>query len=169
MALATGWFIAPYRRKDPRLGQPGRENVIEDFNTQIKVLDGGVWGGEEGFGNSAIIWVRANASTLTAIDATQGVTGFPGARLDDLLGTLLSQGRLNAVHNKLNALGFTDAEILSSLGTLNLALASARQVFALVLSRRFSPRYDAPSDTIVLDGAPITPTAIDVVALPVPL
>jgi hypothetical protein len=167
--MPVGWFLAPYKRRDTVLRDdagttvrrfPGRYCSVDDFRQQI-VADGGDWLAAECPGNEAVVKVRASSTTLTAIGQTAGVLRIP-SRFTDPNATLgnLTSGERNTLLARLQALGYTTQEISAALGS-NLTGWRQRtlgQVLRFVLTRRLKPRYDAGSDSIVLDG-PVQPTA----------
>lgn len=142
------WFLVPYLRRTS-MPRPERYCAMDDFSSAIKA-DGGEWTETEVLGNHAIVKVRASAATLQTINAAQGFTRLPKDRLDDALSDLTQQQR-TALRDRIEALGYARAEWQAALGT-DLGAVTLRQVLVFVASRRLKPRYDAGTDTIVLDG-----------------
>lgn len=158
--MATGWFIAPYKRRvRPQLSGIVRYCAMNDFNVQIQAFNGGRWAETEVLGQHAIVKVRASAATMTAIANTAGFTRIPVAALDDTLSSLTTAQK-NAIRNKVQALGYTLAELQerfpNDLGTYTL-----RQLLMFVAQRRRLVRYDAGTDSIIDDGPdqPVRPLA----------
>lgn len=151
--MATGWFLAPYKRRDLD-GQIGRYCSMDDY-TPLVTTDGGGWAEAECLGNAAVVKVRASAATLTTIAADPGITRIPVALLDDPLSTLTPAQR-TALQTRVLALGYTLAELQAQFPG-GLTGTTLRQLLRFVLSRRLQSRYDQPTDTIILDG-PVQPT-----------
>lgn len=152
----VAWFIVPYKRltTGPGAEQPFRYPAIFDFDAQIKA-DGGTHAHTEILGNTALVKVRASAATLTAIAGAPGVMRIPNhTALTDTLGDLTSAQR-TAILNKLQALGYSLAEIQAALPA-NWQSVTLGQVLRFAATRRLKPRHDAASDTIILDG-PVQP------------
>lgn len=146
--MAVAWFFAPYKRRD--LGSvKSRYCAMDDFTTQI-VADGGAWSECECLGDQAIVKVRASSATLTTINAAPGMLRVPLGLLDDPLSSLTAPQR-TAIRNRIEALGYTPAEINAAIP--DLSVVTLRDVLKFVLRRRLKPRYDSGTDTIILDGA----------------
>lgn len=143
-----GWFVAPYKRL-PSTVRIARYCAMDDFTALIQA-DGGDWREVEGLGNRCYVKVRASAATLSTINAAPGFTRIPLARLDDPLSSLTA-GQRTAIRQRLLDAGYTLAAINAAIP--NLAQATLRDVLRFAVSRRQKPRYDAATDTIVLDGA----------------
>jgi hypothetical protein len=110
--MAIGWFIAPYKR-DTGARRPTRYVIVDDLTPQIRV-GGGDWTEAEVLGGVAIVKVRASAATLNAIAALSGVTRIPVSQLGDPLSTL-STAQKNAIRTRVQALGYTLAELNAAL------------------------------------------------------
>lgn len=146
------WFICPYKRRiypDTPVQWPERYCAMDDFTAQIRA-DGGTWSEAECLGDHAVIKVRASAAILTLIAAAPGFTRIPKDLLDETLADL-SNAQRTAIVNKLESLGYTAQEIRDRLG-VNISSRTLRDVLRFALTRRRKPRYDASTDTIILDG-----------------
>lgn len=156
--MPIAWYAVPYKRRDLNSG-PGRYCAMDDFTVQI-LADGGDWTESEGLGDNAIVKVRASNATLTLIDAAPGFVASPKrwSSLQNFL-TDMTAGERNTFQNKFLSLGYTQAEINAAMGS-TLALWQShtlKHLLSLFVSRRNKPRYDAGTDTIILDG-PNQPT-----------
>lgn len=148
--MALAWFIVPYKRRNPGKVPPERYCAMDDFTEQIRA-DGGDWSETEILGDAAIVKTRASAATLATIAATAGFDRFPNhVNLNDTLGDLTA-GQRNAILNRALALGYSQAEIDAALPP-NWQNVTLRQVLRFLAGRRLRPRYDQPTDTIVVDG-----------------
>lgn len=161
--MPVAWFICTYKR-DPNPGPPTRYCAMLDFDDQIQA-DGGHWAETEVLGNYALVKTRASTATLVAIAADPGFLRIPLSRLNDSLSSLSAQQR-NAIRTRLNAMGYSDSDILTALGN-NLAQRTLGDILRFAASRRLKPRYDAVQDLIVLDGAiqvcrPVADVDVDV-------
>ena len=155
--MALQWFMVDYKRRD--LGsKPGRYCAMDDFNTQIQA-DGGDWSETEILGDKALVKVNASPTTLTTIGNTAGFFGIPAKWVtltDDL--SSMTAGERNQMQNAILSLGYTKAEIDGAMGN-TLALWQQNtldDLLSLCAIRRLKPRYDTPTDTIILDG-PVQP------------
>ena len=157
--MALAWFICPYKRMTRTTGDPPvtvnvvpptRYCAMDDFTALIRA-DGGDWHETEILGSHALVKVRADAATLTTIDAAVGFVRLPNhVDLNDTLGDLTA-GQRSALHAKALALGYSQAEIDAALPP-NWSAVTLRQVLRFLATRRLKPRYDEQTDTIVLDG-----------------
>jgi hypothetical protein len=127
---------------------------MRQFTPQIHA-DGGAWRAIEVLGNRCLAKVRASASTLSTINAAPGFVRVPLTRLDDPLSSL-SPAQRTAIRNILTDAGYTMAEINARFP--NLADHTLGDALRFLASRRLKPRYDAATDTIILDGPP-SPTS----------
>jgi hypothetical protein len=123
---------------------------MDDHTAAIRA-DGGAWAETEILGNMAIVKVRATAATLTTIADATGFTRLPLSVLDNSLASLSTTQR-TAIRNKLNDMGYSVAEIQARFGS-DLSIYTLGDVLRFAASRRLKPRYDAATDTIILDGA----------------
>lgn len=152
--MALGWFICPYKRRNPGEVPPERYCAVDDFTDLIRA-DGGDWDETEILGDHALVKVRASVATLTTINAEPGFARIPNhVELNDTLGDLTEPQR-TAILNKLLAIGYSQAEIDAVLPA-NWAAVTLRQVLRFAATRRLKPRYDVGTDTVVCDG-PIQP------------
>lgn len=160
--MALAWFICPYKRRNPGQTPPTRYCAMDDFTATIQA-DGGTWDETEILGDSALVKVRASAATLTTINQAPNFMRIPNhTDLSDTLGDLTALQR-QAILDKLQALGYSLAEINAALPA-NWAAVTLRQVLKFAATRRLKPRYDHPTDTIVCDG-PVQPVKdVDIVA-----
>jgi len=172
--MALAWFICPYKRRNPGETPPTRYCAMDDFTGPIWADNGWpqgnvpgsptFWSETEILGDAAIVKVRAEAGTLSTINAAPGFLRIPNhVDLGDTLGDLTA-GQKQVLLNKAVALGYSLAEIQAALPT-NWSTVTLRQVLAFLAQRRLKPRYDPDTDEIVLDGAvqPVRPLD-DVVA-----
>lgn len=151
--MAVGWYFAPYKRRDVD-GQVGRYCAIDDY-TSLVAADGGTWSEAECLGNTAVVKVRASAATLATIAADPTITRVPLTLLDDPVSSLTLAQR-NAIQAKLNALGYTNQELVAGFPGWPVGYVLA-DILRFALQRRLRPRYDTATDAIVLDG-PVDPT-----------
>ena len=151
--MPIGWFIIPYKRRltahEPRTRYP----AIDDYTTDIKAM-GGKWSETEVLGNFCIVKVRASTGVLNAIAAVDGFQRLPKNRLDDPLSDLSVQA-LKKIRNMLEDMGYPKAEITERFGN-DLSVYTLRDVLKFATRRRLKPRYNEPTDEIILDG-PIQP------------
>lgn len=154
--MSVSWFICTYKRSSGRI--PGRYCAMDDYTAQI-VADGGTWSETEVLGNYALVKVRASDTTLQTIADDPLFLRIPLNRLDILLSQLTAQQR-QLIRNRLNAMGYTDAEILAALGN-NIGQRTLGEVLRFAASRRRKPRYDEVQDLIVLDGEIVVPRLVD--------
>jgi len=147
--MATGWFLVPYIHDVDNPMGPLRYCAMDDYTAQIRE-DGGNWSEAECLGDHAVVKVSAFTATLTTLASVPGFVQVPLGILDTPLGELTPQQR-TAIKNKVEALGYSAAEIKDKLGS-NWANVTLRKVFRFVLTRRLKPRWDSGSGQIVLDG-----------------
>jgi len=156
--MPTAFFFCPYKRVTPDR-RPGRVEVyvaMDDFTPQIQA-DGGAWYERECLGAQAIVKVRASLATLQAINATPGFQKIPIAHLSDPTSGMTTNQR-TAILNKLQALGYTLTEINAAFPLGWDGPYTLRDIIVFALSRRQSPRYDQPSDTVVWNGSLLPPS-----------
>lgn len=156
--MALGWFVVPFKRRNPGVVPPERYCSMDDFTVQIRA-DGGDWDETEILGDSALVKVRASAATLALISAAPGVFTVPSRffRLEDSLADLKA-GERNQMENAIVSLGYSQAELDLGMGS-SLAAWRSRSLadlFGVAATRRLKPRYDAGADTIFVDG-PVQP------------
>jgi hypothetical protein len=162
--MALGWFITDYVRKDKN-GRPTRICRMNDFTATI-FAEGGDWAEVEVLGGYAIVKVRASSAILTTIAGTAGFQRIPPAFTDlsTTMGSLTTTQR-TAILNRILAMGYTNEEINTVLGT-NLAgwrTKTLGQLLHFVTSRRRKPRYDAIASAIVLDGEIVACESVETV------
>lgn len=126
---------------------------MDDFTGLIRA-EGGDWHETEVLGNFAIVKVRGSVPTLALIANTAGFRRLPKDRLDDSLADLTAAQK-QALRDRLLDMGYSVAEIQTALGN-DLGTKMLRGVLRFAATRRRKPRYDAPTDTILLDG-PVQP------------
>ena len=146
--MAIGWFLVPYDHFPLHPLGPVRVCGMNRYTAAI-ALDGGAWSESECLGDHAIVKVRALDTTLTTIAQTAGFQRLPKDLLNDALNTL-SNAQKDAITNKLQALGYSLAEIRADLGN-NIGTKTLRDVLRFALKRRLKPRWNGTA--IVLDGA----------------
>lgn len=146
--MPIAWFICTYKRR-PGIARPTRYCGMDDHTGAIRA-DGGTWSESEVLGNSAIVKVRASAETLTAIANDPNIQRIPVGLLDDSLGSLTVTQR-TAIRDRVLAMGYTTEEVTAALGN-DLSAVTLRTLLQFVTGRRQRPRYEAGTDTIVLDG-----------------
>lgn len=148
--MAVGWFLCPYKRLATGVGarKPVRYCAMRDVDAMIRA-DGGEWTETEVLGDRAIVKVRASAATLATIAGTPTFRRLPLTALDDPLSSLTA-GQRNAIKTELLDAGYSLDEVTTALP--DLATVTLRQVLSFLASRRMRPRYDANTDTIILDG-----------------
>ena len=142
-----GWFICPYKRR-PHPTRVIRYCAMDDFTAQIN-SDQGTWAEVEVLGNVAIVKVVASALTLTTIGAAANFVALPFTALNTALSKLTAQQR-TVLRAKALALGYTPTEFDQTFP--DLTAVTAGQLLAFLTTRRNTPRYDAQTDTIFLDG-----------------
>lgn len=154
--MALAWFICDYKQ-NLTTRVPRRYCAMDDFSAQIR-RDGGTWAESEVLGSKALVKVRANASTLTAINQAAGFVRIPNhVSLQDTLGDLTANQR-NILLNLLRDMGYTDAEVQAALPA-DWANVTLGQVLRFVTNRRLKPRWDGTQ--IVMDGQAETPRPIE--------
>lgn len=151
--MTIAWFLAPYKRdtSDPH---PSRYCLVQDYNAAI-VADGGAWIDTEVLGNMAIVKVRASNATLATIAADAAIVRIPAhTALTDTLGDLTA-GQRNAILNKLNAMGYSNAEINAALPA-DWTSVTLGQVLRFAATRRLRwngpPWFDIGDAPINLNG-----------------
>lgn len=160
--MAVAWFIVPYSAVTLRRANDGRVCSMDEY-TDIIRLDGGSWAETEVLGNHAVVKVSATPATLTALAADVRFQRIPVSLLDDTLASL-TNAQVDAISNKVQALGYSLAEIQAALGTTRAQIRqkTLRQVLRFVASRRIKPRYDANTQAVVFDtGVEVTPRSIE--------
>lgn len=149
--MAIGWYIVPYKRlTGASLPMPTRYCAMGDHTATIHAA-GGAWSEVEVLGNQAIVKVRATPAVLTQLNGVAGFRRLPKDLLDDSLASL-STGVKTAIRNELTSAGYTLAEVQARFGS-DIGQYTLRDVLNFFASRRLKPRYDAGTDTIILDGA----------------
>ncbi len=137
---------------------------MDDFTVQI-LADGGTWDETEILGDKALVKVRALAATLATISGAAGFFTIPTRffRLEDSF-VDLTNGERNQITSAILSLGYTQAELDAAMGT-TLTQWRARtlgDLLRMAATRRLKPRYNAGTDTIILDGPvqPVKPVAL---------
>ena len=144
--LTIAWYICPYKRKVS--ARPTRYCAMDDFTWQICYVDLGGWAETEILGNQAIVKVKAETTTLATLDTT--FTRLPTKLLTDSLSDLTTAVK-NQIKTQILAAGYTAQEIQTALGA-DIGLKTFADLLRFLATRRLTPRYDQPSDTIVCDG-----------------
>jgi hypothetical protein len=170
--MALAWFVCPYKRLTRLVAgvptpvvPPTRYCAMDEFTAAI-AADGGTWDETEILGDHALVKVRADPTTLVTINAAPGFLRIPGHfDLSDTLGDLTA-GQRNAILAKLEALGYSNAEVVAALPA-NWQAVTLGQVLRFAASRRLKPRYDVATDTIVVDGPeqPVKPVELCSIAV----
>jgi hypothetical protein len=158
--MPVGLFFVPYARSDFLGGGPRRVMTIQQYAQLIAADNPGRddWFREgECLGNTAVVKVRASTTTLQTIAADPTITRLPLDRMSDPTSSLTA-AQQTAVQNKLLSLGYSGAELNAAFPLGWNGPYVIRDVLRFALTRRLKPRYDAATDTIVLDG-PVQPTA----------
>lgn len=164
--MALGWFVVPYKRRNPGELPPERYCAMDDFTVQIRA-DGGDWDETEVLGDKALCKVRASAATLTLISNAPGFFTIPGKwiEMQDSL-VSMTAGERNQLSAAVLSLGYTQAELDASMGN-TLALWRTHvlaDLLMMVATRRLKPRYDQTTDTIIVDGEMQPVKDVDLVA-----
>lgn len=121
---------------------------MDDYTKQIIYTEGGNWSEIEVLGNRAIVKVKAEEATIVVLDSV--FKRIPKDGLDDPLSDL-SLAVKTALKNEALDMGYTLQEIQAKLPN-DLNSYTLRDVLKMLASRRRKPRYDADTDTIILDG-----------------
>lgn len=161
--MAIGWFVVPMLIKDSRIPPYFKMRYCAmDNHTATIYADDGNWRESEVLGNHALVRVRASAATLINLNSVSGFLRILSkVDLSETLGDLTAAQR-TAVLNKLQALGYTLAEIQVALGG---TLAGWRSrtfgdLLRFIAKRRKKPQsIDANGDVVFSDT--------DVIPLPV--
>ena len=156
--MPIAFYLAPYRR---RVGfPPARYCAMDDFSADI-FGSGGAWTESEVLGDRAVVKVRASASVLATIDAAPGFVRMPKDAANDSLSGLNTAQKV-ALRSILTDMGYPLIELQAVLGA-DLGARTLGDVLRFMASRRRKPRYDAATDTIVLDGEVVACRHIDTV------
>jgi hypothetical protein len=122
--------------------------------------ENGAWQYTEVLGNQAIVKVRASAGLLTTIanDALgMGITRLPLAQLSASLASLTAAQRA-AIRDRLEAAGYTVAEISARFPNQDLTTVTLGDVLRFLAQRRRKPRWtDGTRTAVVLDGQAVPP------------
>ncbi len=161
----VGWFLGTYVRVTPiphtRI-KAARACNIDSFSAQI-AADGGTARWTETLGNRCLIKVKASPATLQAMAAS--LQRVPANRLNDPL-SALTAGQRTAIRQTLLDAGYPTAEVTARFP--NLATNTLGDALRFLASRRLQPRYDAATNTIILDGPIHIPTSVDIIDGQVP-
>lgn len=156
--MALGWFVIPYKRRNPGETPPERYCGADDFTAQV-LADGGTWDETEILGDVALVKVRASQATLNAIGNVGGTFTVPQKwiEMQDSL-VSMTAGERNQLQSAVLSLGYTQAEVDAAMGS---TLAQWRthvlgDLLEMAATRRLKPRYVSGTDTIVVDG-PVQP------------
>lgn len=150
--MPTAWYVVQYRR-DAREGAPGPSRYCEmdDYSEQI-YSGGGQWSETEVLGGYALVKVRASQAILDALASL--FRRLPVDKLDDPLSSLSPQVKAT-LRDWILDMGYEIEEIRNRFGD-DLGQYTLRDVMKFMARRRLKPRYDVPTDEIVLDG-PVQP------------
>lgn len=141
--MARGLFLIPYSYEDGHYPLSRRYIPLRD----VPAVN--AWVGEEILGDYALCMVNAPAAALLVIAGTPRVLQIPFAALDDPVSSIPALQR-QAVLNKMNALGYTAAEMQARFP--NILNATIAQVLIFLMERRSIPRYDSAAQAVVFDG-----------------
>jgi hypothetical protein len=160
--MAIGWYIVPNATRPAPGGHPGRSIYCTmDDNTAQILADGGDWSNTEVLGGRNIVKVRAAQATLDLLDTL--FLRIPVTLLDDSLSSL-TNAQKNRIHTELNAMDYSDADITAVLGNFNqIGQKTLRQLLNFIASKRQVVRYNAATDSMIYDGAIVTPTPVSAV------
>ena len=149
--LAIAWFICGYKTKSNRPKM--RYCAMDDF-TRLIFSEGGSWSESEVLGGYAIVKVKASVTTLATIADTPGYHRIEGHwALNDTLNNL-TVSQITMLTNKILAMGYTQSEIDTAMGTTPASWQqkTLAQLLQFISQRRLKPRWDAENKRIVLDG-----------------
>lgn len=158
--MAFAWFICPYTHYEDN-GKHGRYCSMNDFTPAIHG-EGGWWAESEILGDVALVKVRASEATLTTISNAPGYLRVLNKWLlaDNLTDLTLAQ--YNAIRNRLVAIGYTNGEINSRMGS-NLSQWQTKtflDLLSFAATRRRKPRWDEQLGKIVCDGVITEPRSV---------
>lgn len=157
--MSLAWFITDYTT-DLTGRFPVRACHINQYSALIGA-DGGAESETEVLGGYALVKVRASDATLATIAADPNFQRLPGHwSLSDALGDLTNAQR-NAIVAKLQAMGYTLAEIRAVLPSGNWAAITLGQVLRFAAQRRLEIYYDGAAGQWVSPGAYLVPRPVD--------
>lgn len=150
--MPLAWYIAPYNRRDAG-GRPGRYCAMDDYTDDIINTNAGFWSESEILGNRAVVKVRAPAPILVNIGQDPNIERLPNIRPLEAV-SILTQAQRARLRNVALEAGYPASEFDAALPDFvaNPGDITFRQWLLFVTRRRLKPRYDQPTDTIVLDG-----------------
>lgn len=160
-----GWLLAQYVLYPQKVNS--RYCIIEDYRTLVEGdvsvrPQGGAFHYREILGNYAVVKVAGvSAATVTSILNDPLIRRFPAVQfLADNLGVLSDVQWANYRQFALD-LGYPAAEWDAVFGGAGQQGSyTLRDVITFVVRRRISPRFDIPTQTIVLDGPVVQPAAV---------
>jgi len=155
--MATGWFLVQYVTTVGGIGHATRVLHI-DQHTPAIVAAGGSWAEIEVLGNHALVKVRQLSEAQLA-PLGQIYSRLPAIPLNTTLSELTT-GQKQALRDRVEALGYTSQEITAALG-VELGQVTLRQLLRFIASRRRKPRFDIPTQSVVLDGPDVVPESVD--------
>ncbi len=147
--MAIAWFLCPYIHTDGHRAGSLRYCAMDDFTSQIHAA-GGWWAETEILGDRAIVKVRASLAVLTTIAGTLGFRRLPKDRLDDSLADLPQNIKTKLRDEVLDA-GYTVAQFNARFPD-GLSSVTLRDLLRFLATRRLKPRYDATTESVILDG-----------------
>ena len=147
--MAIAWFVCPYKHGDGHRIGSRRYCAMNDFTPLIRG-EGGRWAETEILGDRAIVKVRASVTLLTTIADTAGFRRLPKNRLNDPLADLPQNVKKKLRDEVLDA-GYTIAQFNDRFPN-GLGSATLRDLLRFLATRRLKPRYDAATQTVILDG-----------------
>jgi hypothetical protein len=131
---------------------------MDEYTSEI-LTEGGNWGNVEVLGGYNIVKVKASDTTLTKLGGL--FLRVPVASLDNKLSSLTAAQKTR-VRDVINAMGYSDADIQAVLGNFsNIGQKTLAQLLNFIASKRQIGRYSSLTDSIVYDGAIVTPIPVD--------
>lgn len=154
--MPVGWFLAQYK---PVTGKPTARYCSIDDHRDIIAADGGSYIFREVLGGQAVVKVGGvTLATLVAINNDPVIRRFPGVNnLTDSLSVLTTTQWAN-YRSFAISLGYAAAEWDAAF-PLTADNYLLRDVVLFLVGRRLEPRWDASSQTVILDGATVQPAA----------
>jgi len=141
--MPIAWFICLYKLSEQRvLGKPVRYCAMDDFTQDIIYKDKGNWAESEILGNKAVVKVSASEETIKKVSETKD---FEQLDITDIKATLTVEQQTD-ITSKAVGIGYTTADISAK------SLVTQKDALELLTSYRRKPRYDADTDTVILDG-----------------
>lgn len=147
--MPIAWLVCRYVQDDVK-GARGRMPAIINFSAEL-AAEGAKVVYSEVLGSYAIAKVNASVALLQLIDAdADHIVIALNKQLDSTLSDL-SQAQKDRIRNVVLAMGYTVEEITATLGN-DIGAITLRQLLQFCAQRRFKPRWDETSQSIILDG-----------------